>query len=49
MIFNFTYVLCWLGIHRYKVVDITFGFGAAGSTERLKCKICGIQKVKRVE
>ena len=43
---KFTYLLCWLGIHRYRVVDATFGFGAAGSTQRLKCRICGIQKIK---
>jgi len=40
------YLLCLLGIHRYKVIDITFGFGKAGSTQKLKCKVCGILKVK---
>ena len=48
MIVNFTYLLCWLGIYKYKVVDITFGFGATGSTQKLKCKICGIEKVKKL-
>ena len=45
---KFTYLLCWLGIHRYKVVDAIFGFGAAGSTQKLKCRNCGIQKIKRL-
>jgi hypothetical protein len=38
--------LCWLGIHRYKVIDITFGFGKGGATQRLECRICGIKKIK---
>ena len=48
MMIRFTYLLCWLGIHRYKVIDVTFGFGAGGTTQRIKCKICGIQKIKRL-
>ena len=43
---KFTYLLCWLGIHNYKIVDITFGFGAGGTTQRIKCKICGIEKTQ---
>ena len=46
---KFAYLLCWLEIHRYKVVDTTFGFGAGGSTQKIKCKICGIQKIKRLD
>ena len=45
---KFTYLLCWLGIHRYKVIDVTFGFGAGGTAQRIKRKICGIQKIKRL-
>jgi len=45
---KFTYLLCWLGVHRYKVVDTTFGFGAGGSAQKIKCKICGIQKIRRL-
>jgi hypothetical protein len=29
------------------VVDVKYGFGAAGSTETIKCKDCGIQKVRK--
>jgi hypothetical protein len=39
-------LLCFLGIHKFKVIDIRFGFGAAGSTETVKCKVCGKQKVR---
>jgi len=46
LMFKFAYLVCWLGIHRYKVIDITFGFGKGGSIQKLKCKICGIKKIK---
>ena len=48
MMIKFTYLLCWLGIHRYKVIDVTFGFGAGGAIQKIKCKICGIQKIRRL-
>ena len=44
--FKFAYLVCWLGIHRYKIIDIAFGFGKGASIQKLKCKICGIQKIK---
>ena len=47
MKFRFNYLLCWLGIHNYKIIDITYGFGSGGTNEKIKCKICGIQKIKR--
>ena len=40
-------LLCWLGIHRYKVIDISFGFAAGDSVRTIKCKICGIEKIKK--
>ena len=43
---KFTYLLYWLGIHKYKVIDTIFGFGAAGSIQKIKCKTCGIQKFR---
>ena len=47
MVFKLEYLLCWLGIHRYKIIDSTFGFGAGGTTKKLRCKICGIEKITR--
>ena len=46
LMFKFAYLVCWLGIHRYKIIDVTYGFGKSGSIQKLKCKICGIQKTK---
>ena len=40
-------LLCWLGIHRYKVINISFGFGPSGSIKTIQCKICGIKKTKK--
>ena len=48
MINKFAYLLCWLGIHRYKVIDNIFGFGPAGSIQTIECKVCGIKKTKRL-
>ena len=40
-------LLCWLGIHRYKVIDISFGFAAGDSVRTIKCKICGVEKIRK--
>ena len=40
-------LLCWFGIHRYKVIDITFGFAAGDSVRTIKCKICGVEKIRK--
>ena len=40
-------LLCWLGIHRYRIIDSTFGFGSGGTVKRVKCKICGIKKFRK--
>jgi hypothetical protein len=40
-------LLCWMGIHRYKVIDISFGFAAGDSVRTIKCKICGIKKIRK--
>ena len=42
---NLSLLLCWLGIHRYKVIDVSFGFGQGGSVKTIECKICGIKKI----
>ena len=33
---------CWLGWHDFRVIDTTFGFGAAGNIEKAKCRRCGV-------
>ena len=46
MKFQFALLLCWLGIHRFKIIDSTFGFGSTGNTKKVQCKVCGIIKMK---
>ena len=40
-------LLCWLGIHRYKIIDVFFGFGQGGAVKTVECKICKIKKTKK--
>ena len=40
-------LLCWLGIHRYRIINSTFGFGPGGAVKRIQCKICGIKTIKK--
>ncbi len=46
MILKLVYILCYLGIHRYKVVNIEFGFGPTDRVTTLQCTKCGYSKVK---
>jgi len=47
MKFKLRLLFCWLGIHQYKIIDVTFGFGPSDSIKTLECKICGIKKVQQ--
>ena len=38
---------CKVGLHRFEKVDINYSFGPGGSTETIKCKDCGIKKIRR--
>ena len=40
-------LFCKVGIHRYEKVDINYSFGQGGSTETIKCKDCGIKKIRK--
>ena len=40
-IFNLQKLLCMFGIHKVKIIDVKYGFGVGGSTEKVKCKVCG--------
>ncbi len=33
-------ILCFLGIHDFKIIDSTLGFGSAGGTETVQCQRC---------
>ena len=40
-------LLCKIGWHRYEIIDTQYGFGPASSTETIKCKDCGIRKIRQ--
>ena len=44
---NLDLLLFWIGIHRYKIIDISFGFGQGGAVKIVQCKICKIKKTKK--
>ncbi len=33
---------CLLGFHEFRVLEVTFGFGAGGNVEKVQCKRCGL-------
>ena len=40
-------ILCWLGIHDFRVTDVTFGFGDGGSVEKVECRRCGVTETRQ--
>ena len=39
--FNLRKLLCIFGFHKVEIIDVKYGFGVGGSTEKVKCKQCG--------
>jgi hypothetical protein len=39
-------ILCWLGIHDFRVVNVTFGFGTDG-VEKDECRRCGVTRIRK--
>ncbi len=42
----FDRLLCWLGIHEFGVVDVSFSFGPGGAVETVECRRCGYRKTR---
>ena len=40
-------LLCWLGFHDYRVVNVTWEFGA-GAVEKDECRRCGVTRTRLV-
>lgn len=38
-------ILCWLGFHQYRVIDVTFEFGA-DPVEKDQCRRCGAVRTR---
>ena len=39
--FNLQKLLCFFGFHKVKIINVKYGFGEGGSTEKVKCNVCG--------
>ncbi|MFB3150895.1 MAG: hypothetical protein ACE10M_10065, partial [Alphaproteobacteria bacterium] len=37
----FRWLICFLGFHDFRVVEVTMGFGASESVEKVECRRCG--------
>ena len=46
MKFSLLNLLCYLGFHQHKIVDMKFGFGDSGKIMTVKCKNCGAIEIK---
>ena len=40
-------IFCWLGFHDYRVVNVTFEFGA-DAVEKDQCRRCGVTRTRIV-
>ncbi len=40
-------LLCWLGFHDFRVVDVTFGFVPGDAVETVECRRCGYRTTRR--
>ena len=34
-------LLCLVGVHRFRTIDVTYGFGQGGSVAKVQCTRCG--------
>ena len=46
MILKFAKLLCFLRLHRFKTINIEFGFNPTDRVTTKECKYCGYTKVK---
>ncbi len=40
-------LLCVVGLHDLKVIEVSLTFGAGGTVEKLVCQRCGLTKIQR--
>ena len=40
-------LLCLIGMHEFRVLEITFAFGPAGAIEKVECTRCGLLTTRR--
>ncbi len=40
-------LLCTLGVHEFRVLEVRFGFGQGNRIERVECRRCGLVSTRR--
>ncbi len=35
-------ILCFFGLHDFRIIDATFGFGPGGGVSKVQCQRCGL-------
>ena len=40
-------LLCFLGFHAFRVLEVTMGFGSSGTVEKVECRRCGRLTARR--
>jgi hypothetical protein len=40
-------IACLVGLHDFRVVEVTFGFGGSDAIEKLECRRCGRTAARR--
>ena len=46
MILKLIKLLCFLGLHNFKTINIEYGFNPTDRVTTLECKNCGFTKIK---
>ena len=49
MILKLIKLLCFLGLHNYKTINIEFGFNPTDRVTTLECKNCGFTKINNLK
>ncbi|HEY5700535.1 MAG TPA: hypothetical protein VIT83_00430 [Gammaproteobacteria bacterium] len=40
-------LLCFLGFHDFRIVEVSFGFGPGNTVEKVECRRCGFHTTRR--
>ena len=41
-------LLCMLGFHDFRIVEVSFGFGPGNKIERIECRRCGLTATRHL-
>jgi hypothetical protein len=39
-------LLCRLGIHNFRIIEVSCGFGDAADVEKVECRRCGVLMIR---